>query len=100
MRSKWVLSGTHEEGRYAYQGGGLYPTHLLCPEPQLPPSASSSSSSSSSLSSPYLPFYLRNVGMHGDQRWREEGKRDEGEESPGADRPALHTDTFSRARVD
>lgn len=33
MRNKWVLSGTHEGGRYAYQGfsGGLYPTHLGCP---------------------------------------------------------------------
>lgn len=28
MRNKWVLSGTHEGGRYAYQGlsGGLYPS--------------------------------------------------------------------------
>lgn len=37
MTNKWVLSGTHEAERYTYQGcsGGLYPTHLCCPEPQL-----------------------------------------------------------------
>lgn len=49
MRNKWVLSETHEGRRYAYQGfsGGLYPRHLCCPEPQLPP-----------LTLPLLPLYL------------------------------------------
>lgn len=104
MRNKWVLSGTHEGQRYAYQGfsGGLYPMHLHCPEPQLPPLT---------FSLPplplYLPFYQWNVGMQRDQGWREETEgwregQDKGErmESLGADRPALHSGTFSWAQAD
>lgn len=55
MRNKWVLSGTHEGGRYAYHclRGGLHPLPLCCPEPQLPPSHCPPL---------YLLFYLRNAG--------------------------------------
>lgn len=44
MRNKWVLSGTHEGGRYAYQGfsGGLCPTRRSCVFDFLPSSSSSS----------------------------------------------------------
>lgn len=44
MRNKWVLSGTHEGGRYAYQGfsGGLCPTRRSCDFDFLPSSSSSS----------------------------------------------------------
>lgn len=62
MRNKWVLSGTHEGGRYAYQGfsGGLYPTCHSC-DFSFPPF----------LLSLYLPFYLRNVGMQRGRGWRD-----------------------------
>lgn len=88
MRNKWVLSGTHEGGRYAYQGfsGGLYPTCHSC---DLSPRPSSSFS---------LPALLSEECVNAARR-RMEGRRkwDKGErtESLVADRPTLHADTFS-----
>lgn len=88
MRNKWVLSGTHEGGRYAYQGfsGGLYPACHSC-DFSSPPSSSCS-----------LPAILSEECGNA-TRPRMEGQRkwDKGErmESLGADRPTLHADTFS-----
>lgn len=93
MRNKWVLSGTHEGGRYAYQGfsGGLYPACHSC-DFSSPPSSSCS-----------LPAILSEECGNA-TRPRMEGQRkwDKGErmESLGADRPTLHADTFSWAQAD
>lgn len=94
MRNKWVLSGTHEGGRYAYQrsSGGLCPTCRSCDFGFLP----SSSSSLPAILSEECGNAVRS-GMEGRRKWDVGRGRIKGErmESLGADRPALQADTFS-----
>lgn len=101
MRNKWLLSCTHEGGRYAYQGfsGGLYqPTTTTL-------------SHSCAFSFPPLPLPVIFVKECGNAvRPGIEGKRDKERGKIrgggvcmvflGADRSLLYADTFSRVEAD